>query len=74
MKNKLKNIISSMGDEEAGLLGALLIKSLQEANHQTVKYEAEELKDQNQETLMVNVDTKVTAPKNILEKLIARFK
>ncbi len=45
-KDKLKNLSSTLNDDEAGLLFSMLLKSLESANHQTVKYDAEELKDQ----------------------------
>jgi len=46
-KDKLKNLSDILNNEEAGLLFSLLLKSLESANHQTTKYDAEELKDQN---------------------------
>jgi hypothetical protein len=58
-KDKLKKISSTLNDDEAGLLFSILLKSLESANHQTVKYDAEELKDQNQETLMINIEMKI---------------
>ena len=36
-----------------------MLKSLESANHQTVKYDADELQDQNEERLMINVETKI---------------
>ena len=48
-KDKLKNISSTLNDEEAGLLFSIMLKSLESANHQTVKYDADELQDQNEE-------------------------
>ena len=58
-KDKLKKISSTLNDDEAGLLFSILLKSLESANHQTVKYDADELKDQNQETLMINIEMKL---------------
>ena len=58
-KDKLKNLSGTLNDDEAGLLFSILLKSLESANHQTVKYDAEELKDQNQETLMINIEMKI---------------
>ena len=58
-KDKLKKISSTLSDDEAGLLFSIMLKSLESANHQTVKYDAEELQDQNEEKLMINVETKI---------------
>lgn len=58
-KDKLKNISSTLNDEEAGLLFSIMLKSLESANHQTVKYDADVLQDQNEEKLMINVETKL---------------
>ncbi len=63
-KDKLKNISSTLNDEEAGLLFSIMLKSLESANHQSVKYEAEELKDQNEETLMINIEMKLKSAVN----------
>jgi hypothetical protein len=63
-KDKLKNISSTLNDEEAGLLFSIMLKSLESANHQSVKYEAEELKDQNEETLMINIEMKLMSAVN----------
>jgi len=46
-KDKLKN------------LSDILLKSLESANHQTTKYDAEELKDQNEEVLMISTEMKI---------------
>lgn len=58
-KDKLNKLSRTLNDDEAGLLFSILLKSLESANHQTVKYDAEELKDQNQETLMINIEMKL---------------
>ena len=58
-KDKLNKLSSTLNDDEAGLLFSILLKSLESANHQTVKYDADELKDQNQETLMINIEMKL---------------
>ena len=58
-KDKLKNLSDILNDEEAGLLFSLLLKSLESANHQTIKYDAEELKDQNEEILMISTEMKI---------------
>lgn len=58
-KDKLNKLSRTLNDDEAGLLFSILLKSLESANHQTVKYDAEELKDQNQETLMINIEMKI---------------
>jgi len=63
-KDKLKNISSTLNDDEAGLLFSIMLKSLESANHQSVKYEAEELKDQNEETLMINIEMKLKSAVN----------
>ena len=58
-KDKLNKLSRTLNDDEAGLLFSILLKSLESANHQTVKYDADELKDQNQETLMINIEMKL---------------
>lgn len=58
-KDKLNKLSRTLNDDEAGLLFSILLKSLESANHQTVKYDSEELKDQNQETLMINIEMKI---------------
>ena len=58
-KDKLNKLSRTLNDDEAGFLFSILLKSLESANHQTVKYDAEELKDQNQETLMINIEMKI---------------
>jgi hypothetical protein len=58
-KDKLKNLSSTLNDDEAGLLFSMLLKSLESANHQTTKYDAEELKDQNEEVLMISTEMKI---------------
>ena len=63
-KDKLKKISSTLNDDEAGLLFSILLKSLESANHQTVKYDAEELKDKNEETLMINIEMKLKSAVN----------
>ena len=63
-KDKLKKISGTLNDDEAGLLFSILLKSLESANHQTVKYDAEELKDQNEETLMINIEMKLKSAVN----------
>lgn len=63
-KDKLKNLSGTLNDDEAGLLFSILLKSLESANHQTVKYDAEELKDQNEETLMINIEMKLKSAVN----------
>ena len=65
-KDKLNKLSSTLNDDEAGLLFSILLKSLESANHQTVKYDADELKDQNQETLMINIEMKL---KHAIEKV-----
>lgn len=63
-KDKLKKISGTLNDDEAGLLFSILLKSLESANHQTVKYDAEELKDKNEETLMINIEMKLKSAVN----------
>lgn len=63
-KDKLKNLSGTLNDDEAGLLFSILLKSLESANHQTVKYDAEELKDKNEETLMINIEMKFKSAVN----------
>ena len=63
-KDKLKNLSGTLNDDEAGLLFSILLKSLESANHQTVKYDAEELKDKNEETLMINIGMKLKSAVN----------
>ena len=63
-KDKLKKISSTLNDDEAGLLFSILLKSLESANHQTVKYDAEELKHKNEETLMINIEMKLKSAVN----------
>jgi len=63
-KDKLKNLSSTLNDDEAGLLFSMLLKSLESAYHQTVKYDADELKDQNEETLMINIEMKLKSAVN----------
>jgi len=63
-KDKLNKLSSTLNDDEAGLLFSILLKSLESANHQTVKYDADELKDQNQETLMINIEMKLKSAVN----------
>jgi hypothetical protein len=63
-KDKLKNLSSTLNDDEAGLLFSMLLKSLESANHQTVKYDADELKDKNEETLMINIEMKLKSAVN----------
>jgi len=65
-KDKLKNLSSTLNDDEAGLLFSILLKSLESANHQTIKYDAEELKDNNEETLMINIEMKL---KSVINKV-----
>ena len=65
-KDKLKNLSSTLNDDEAGLLFSMLLKSLESANHQTIKYDAEELKDNNEETLMINIEMKL---KSVINKV-----
>ena len=65
-KDKLKNLSSTLNDDEAGLLFSMLLKSLESANHQTVKYDADELKDKNEETLMINIEMKL---KSVINKV-----
>ena len=69
-KDKLKNLSGTLNDDEAGLLFSILLKSLESANHQTVKYDAEELKDQNQETLMINIEMKLKHAINKVRKYL----
>jgi hypothetical protein len=69
-KDKLKNLSSTLNDDEAGLLFSILLKSLESANHQTVKYDAEELKDQNQETLMINIEMKLKSAVNKVSRYL----
>lgn len=69
-KDKLKNLSSTLNDDEAGLLFSMLLKSLESANHQTVKYDAEELKDQNQETLMINIEMKLKSAVNKVSRYL----
>jgi len=69
-KEKLNKLSSTLNDEEAGLLFSMILKSLESANHQTVKYDAEELKDKNEETLMINLEMKLkTTLKKVREYL-----
>lgn len=58
-KDKLKNLSDILNEEEAGLLFSMLLKSLESANHQTIKYDAEELKDQNEEVLMISTEMNI---------------
>jgi len=69
-KDKLKNLSSTLNDDEAGLLFSMLLKSLESANHQTVKYDAEELKDQNEETLMINIEMKLKSAVNKVSRYL----
>ena len=69
-KDKLKNLSSTLNDDEAGLLFSMLLKSLDSANHQTVKYDAEELKDQNEETLMINIEMKLKSVVNKVSRYL----
>lgn len=69
-KDKLKNLSGTLNDDEAGLLFSMLLKSLESANHQTVKYDAEELKDQNQETLMINIEMKLKSAVNKVSRYL----
>lgn len=69
-KDKLKNLSSTLNDDEAGLLFSMLLKSLESANHQTVKYDADELKDQNQETLMINIEMKLKSAVNKVSRYL----
>jgi hypothetical protein len=69
-KDKLKNLSSTLNDDEAGLLFSMLLKSLESANHQTVKYDAEELKDQNEETLMINIEMKLKSVVNKVSRYL----
>lgn len=69
-KDKLKNLSGTLNDDEAGLLFSILLKSLESANHQTVKYDAEELKDQNQETLMINIEMKLKSAVNKVSRYL----
>ena len=63
-KDKLNKLSRTLNDDEAGLLFSILLKSLESANHQTVKYDAEELKDKNEETLMINIEMKLKSAVN----------
>jgi hypothetical protein len=69
-KDKLKNLSGTLNDDEAGLLFSMLLKSLESANHQTVKYDAEELKDQNEETLMINIEMKLKSVVNKVSRYL----
>jgi len=69
-KDKLKNLSSTLNDDEAGLLFSVLLKSLESANHQTVKYDADELKDQNEETLMINIEMKLKSVVNKVSRYL----
>lgn len=69
-KDKLKNLSSTLNDDEAGLLFSMLLKSLESANHQTVKYDADELKDQNEETLMINIEMKLKSAVNKVSRYL----
>lgn len=69
-KDKLKNLSSTLNDDEAGLLFSMLLKSLESANHQTVKYDAEELKDKNEETLMINIEMKLKSVVNKVSRYL----
>jgi len=69
-KDKLKNLSGTLNDDEAGLLFSILLKSLESANHQTVKYDAEELKDQNEETLMINIEMKLKSAVNKVSRYL----
>jgi len=69
-KDKLKNLSSTLNDDEAGLLFSMLLKSLESANHQTVKYDADELKDQNEETLMINIEMKLKSVVNKVSRYL----
>ena len=69
-KDKLKNLSSTLNDDEAGLLFSMLLKSLESANHQTIKYDAEELKDNNEETLMINIEMKLKSAVNKVSRYL----
>jgi hypothetical protein len=69
-KDKLKNLSSTLNDDEAGLLFSMLLKSLESANHQTVKYDADELKDKNEETLMINIEMKLKSAVNKVSRYL----
>ena len=69
-KDKLKNLSSTLNDDEAGLLFSMLLKSLESANHQTVKYDADELKDKNEETLMINIEMKLKSVVNKVSRYL----
>lgn len=69
-KDKLKNLSGTLNDDEAGLLFSILLKSLESANHQTVKYDADELKDQNEETLMINIEMKLKSAVNKVSRYL----
>ena len=69
-KDKLKNLSSTLNDDEAGLLFSVLLKSLESANHQTVKYDADELKDKNEETLMINIEMKLKSAVNKVSRYL----
>jgi len=69
-KDKIKNLSSTLNDDEAGLLFSMLLKSLESANHQTVKYDADELKDKNEETLMINIEMKLKSAVNKVSRYL----
>ena len=69
-KDKLKNLSSTLNEDEAGLLFSMLLKSLESANHQTVKYDADELKDKNEETLMINIEMKLKSAVNKVSRYL----
>lgn len=73
-KDKLKKLSDTLNDDEAGLLFSILLKSLESANHQTVKYDAEELKDQNEETLMINIEMKLKSAVNKVREYLDTLK
>lgn len=73
MKDKLKNLSSSLNDEEAGLLFQLLLKSFETANYQKTQYENKDLPDES--SLMINVELETkNVPGNIIKKLLGFLK
>ena len=73
MKDKLKNLSSSLNDEEAGLLFQLLLKSFETANYQKTQYENKDLPDET--SLMINVELETkNVPGNIFKKLLGFLK
>lgn len=73
MKDKLKNLSSSLNDEEAGLLFQLLLKSFETANYQKTEYENKDLPDES--SLMINVELETkSVPGNIIKKLLGFLK